>query len=283
MIDPRYAVYGVNGVAAIPLVEEHARTALRTIASRYSALPRSSLVSGSTLDEVAAARDIDTISNREQTVPLSDDDLKRSSPRVQFSSNEPLESISPLYSPFDDSDETTHLRVPTSSSSHSSLSDESTHSSEHSVSSSPVAKTLASRLSFWGRLSKRTPHTSTSQTEDDSALNPESHSLLAEQEVVDQIMDEEDGEPATMVNNILAATAPPPASAEEKQTELERKIIRECIKEYSKGGMYFAYNFGKSAVVIPLATQILRCLQTLRILCNINKIKWSSHSNIMRF
>ena len=249
MIDPRYAVYGVSGVAAIPLVEEHARTTLRTIASRYSTLPRSSLVSGSTLDEAAAVRDFDTISvpdaggsERLGVVSPSNDDQKHSSSlrQVQFSS--------PLYSPFDDPDESTQLRVPAPSSPRSSLSDESTHSSEHSVSSSPVAKTLASRLSFWSRLSKRTPDPSTSQTEDDSALNPESHSLLEEQ-VVNKIMDQENDEPATMVNNILAATAPPPASVEEKETELERKIVRECIKEFSKGGMYFAYNFGKSVIV----------------------------------
>jgi hypothetical protein len=58
-------------------------------------------------------------------------------------------------------------------------------------------------------------------------------------------MEEENEEPERMVESIIAATAPPPASVEEKQSELERKIIRECIKEFSKGGMYFAYNFGK--------------------------------------
>lgn len=242
VIDPRYVVYEVKGVAAIPLVEDHARTALSTIASRRS--PGSSLVSSTALDGASATGDFDTVAapDAQQLVAVPSVYQKPSAPRVQFSSNDQVKSMPASYSHFDDSGETSHLlELPASSSPRSSLSDESSHSlsSEHSVSTSPIAKTLASRLSFWSRLSKRTSHPSTSQND----TVPESLSLLQEQEVVDEIIERGNEEPARMVDSILAATAPPPASVEEKQTELERKIIRECIKEFSKGGMYFAYNF----------------------------------------
>lgn len=248
VIDPRYVVYGVKGVAAIPLVEDHARTALSTIASRRS--PGSSLVSSTALDGASATGDFDTVAapDAQRLVAVPSVYQKPSAPRVQFSSNDQVKSMPASYSHFDDSGETSHLlELPASSSPRSSLSDESSHSlsSEHSVSTSPIAKTLASRLSFWSRLSKRTSHPSTSQ----NVTVPESLSLLQEQEVVDEIIERGNEEPARMVDSILAATAPPPASVEEKQTELERKIIRECIKEFSKGGIYFAYTFGKYIVV----------------------------------
>jgi hypothetical protein len=102
--------------------------------------------------------------------------------------------------------------------------------------------------------------------------------------VVNRILEAENEEPATVVDSIVAATAPPPASVEEKQSELERKIVRECIREYSKGGMYFAYNFGKSTdSTTLLATWMLRFSQTLRALCNINKTSWLKHRSNTRF
>lgn len=57
-------------------------------------------------------------------------------------------------------------------------------------------------------------------------------------------MQDEKAEPTEVIESILSATAPPPMSAEEKHSELEEKIIKECTREYVKGGMYFAYNFG---------------------------------------
>jgi phosphatidylinositol 4-phosphatase len=232
--DPRYVVYGVRGVAAIPLVEEHARTTLGTIASRHSLMPP---VLGATPDSDGASAAARNVGTERMTVGPTGDQKSLQQENL----------IPQLDHPFDDSHKTTVLEVPDSSSARSSLSDESSHSSEHSISTSPIAKTLASRLSFWSRLSKRPSRLSKlpTQTEDRDVSDPESLPFLQEQELVNEIMDHGDEEPARMVDSILAATAPPPASVEEKQTELERKVIRECVKEFSKGGMYFAYNFGK--------------------------------------
>jgi hypothetical protein len=69
-------------------------------------------------------------------------------------------------------------------------------------------------------------------------------SLNEEQEVLDNLMSEANEEPAQVIESILASTAPPPATSEERHSELETKVVRECIREYTKGDMYFAYNFG---------------------------------------
>jgi hypothetical protein len=69
-------------------------------------------------------------------------------------------------------------------------------------------------------------------------------SLTEEEEVLDNMMSEGKEEPAQVIESILASTAPPPVTSEERHSELETKVVRECIREYTKGGMYFAYNFG---------------------------------------
>lgn len=69
--------------------------------------------------------------------------------------------------------------------------------------------------------------------------------LPDEQDDLDTIVHEAKGDPAEVLEGILDATAPAPVTQEEKHSELEEKIVRECIREFTKGGMYFAYNFGK--------------------------------------
>ena len=32
---------------------------------------------------------------------------------------------------------------------------------------------------------------------------------------------------------------------EEKHSQLDVKIVKECLREFSKGGMYFSYDFGE--------------------------------------
>jgi hypothetical protein len=52
-------------------------------------------------------------------------------------------------------------------------------------------------------------------------------------------------EPQEVLSRIIETAAPPPTTIREKYTELETKILRQIIKEFAKGEMYFAYDFGK--------------------------------------
>lgn len=126
----------------------------------------------------------------------------------------------------------------------SNVSDIST-SSEASDLKSPVFKTLANRLSFWSRLSKREQRTPISS---EYPFIPEPTSLNEERQVLDKLMEEAKEQPTEVIETILASTAPAPVTAEEKHSEIETKIVKECIRELSKGGMYFAYNFGMFVV-----------------------------------
>lgn len=229
VLEPTHTVYGVKGVTAIPLVHERAKVELNTLASRHAGIARPSLLprldaptSTSKLDnhDVASSIRIPTV------------------PHVQFAPNRDLKILSPIPSRLDNNAITAvHLGRP--SSAQSSRSDSSA-SSDLSIAKSPVFKTLADRLSFWSRLSKR-PNSMYGNTE--SPLLPEPTSLLQEQETLDKMMDENADERAGVLENILASTAPAPATTEERHSEVESKVIKECIREFTKGGMYFAYNF----------------------------------------
>jgi phosphatidylinositol 4-phosphatase len=110
------------------------------------------------------------------------------------------------------------------------------------VSTAPVTKVLATRLSFWNRLSKR---------DDTKTLDVESP-LIAEEEAqpLDTLIHEDMAEPKEVLNKIIETAAPPPASIRQKYAELESKILRQTVKEFSKGEMYFAYDFG---MTVPLS------------------------------
>ncbi|RDB21105.1 Phosphatidylinositide phosphatase SAC2 [Hypsizygus marmoreus] len=232
VIDASHAVYGVKGVTAIPLVEEKARITLNTLASRNAQFARPSLLSSTTMDTISSPRD--PLAEDSESPEQDETDLpRRSSPRVQFSPDTQIKFMTPVTSTFPQDSVL-------SSSPLSSCSDLSTQS-ESSFTNSSVANTLASRLSFWTRLSKRTSHSSDQLGDPVAELRP--LSLTEESESLDKIMEEGKEEPAEVLDSILNATAPPPTSAEEQHSELEEKIVRECVRELTKGGMYFAYTF----------------------------------------
>ena len=104
----------------------------------------------------------------------------------------------------------------------------------------PVAKALATRLSFWSRLSKRQSMRS---------IAPDEEELIRES--IQDKLDNTDEEPSEVLQEILEATSPMPPTAEERQNELDDKILKECIREFTKGGMYFAYNFGMYVFFCP--------------------------------
>jgi hypothetical protein len=136
VLNATHAVYGVKGMTAIPMVEQRARIVINTLASSHTQASRPSLLVGSgTLDSISR---LPTDEEASQSV-----DAARSPPRVQFSPHDDVKVISPLASSFGlnvDSEEQGTL------SPYASSSDLSSPASEYSITTSPVAKTLASRL-----------------------------------------------------------------------------------------------------------------------------------------
>jgi hypothetical protein len=96
---------------------------------------------------------------------------------------------------------------------------------------SAVAKALTTKLSFWNKLSKPTSDAS-------GERKP-----LERQDALDSIFNDGKEHPEAAFS-LLAETTPTPATSEERNIQLEEKIVKECIREYTKGGMYFAYTFG---------------------------------------
>lgn len=240
IIDPLHLVYGVKGVADIPLVEERARVALNTLAARNVVYTRPSL-----LPNVRSKQPTDIsldMDDRQESIAEANSSTRRvtSSPRVQFSNST---SDSPRLE--SNAEIGRSISRPSSAASSSDASELSTPDSDHNGPGAPVFKTLANRLSFWSRLSKRTP---VSPVETEFSALPEPMSLIEEQAVLDSIMTSEGRnkpEPAEVMDHILA-TAPAPATVEERHSELETRVVRETIREFTKGGMYFAHNFGES-------------------------------------
>ncbi|KAI8989706.1 SacI homology domain-containing protein [Trametes punicea] len=234
-LDPRHVVYSVKGVTAIPLVEERARTVLAALASRNKGDRRASLL------PTEAAHDAQ---DADQAVRGSIDDAKEDgskSPRVKFAETDQVKVVSPLPDKtFDFSDD------PGPPSPSSTVS---TPSSVTSTSTDNLIKALSERLSFWTRLPRRTSRQSTTI---DHSLVEQSDQSVNEPLDLDSIVKDESKDPEEVLNSIVASTAPPPQTIEEKHTELENKIVRECIREFTRGGMYFSYTF---------ATDITRSLQ----------------------
>ncbi|KZT26550.1 hypothetical protein NEOLEDRAFT_1132067 [Neolentinus lepideus HHB14362 ss-1] len=216
-----HPVYGVKSVTAIPLTEERAKMVVNTLASRNAALahPSSPLSEGATNPILT-----------EQPVIK---DEGPTSPHVKFSDETQTKLMTPLTKHESSLEEDDNgLASPTESGA-------STPSSIMSDSTS-VAKTIANRLSFWNKLTvpKR------SNTID--SIDSESSRLMLGDEAEEALeASARDGsqEPGEALATILTETAPPPASAEERHTQLEDKIVKETIRGFSMGAMYFAYNF----------------------------------------
>ncbi|KIJ69320.1 hypothetical protein HYDPIDRAFT_79429 [Hydnomerulius pinastri MD-312] len=211
LFDESHAVYGVKSVSAIPLVKERAQHILDIIASRNIALHRPSLIADNTSGDLAP--------------PLED---PSNNPRVKFAEEDDIKIMTPMADTGFGIQHGERASSPPSSGA-------STPTSGESLAGSPVAKAIANRMSFWTRLSKRS-----------STLpprSPDEETTAEERQSLDSIIQGAQGEPEAVIDTILAATAPAPGSAEERHSELEDRVIRECIREYTKGCMYFAYHF----------------------------------------
>lgn len=211
VLDASHLIYGVKSVVSIPLVKDRAKSILSRMASRNMSVNRPSLL-------VSNVDDPQVLDERTPGGPhvkfADEEEVKIMTPRdqVKFSVNNADRPASPISS------------------------GASTPASDVSMTHSPVS-TIANRMSFWSRLSKR------ASTVSEGADIEES--LLDERELLDSIIHDAEGVPDKVISSIIAATAPPPDNSEERNSELEERILRGCLREFTKGDMYFALHFGE--------------------------------------
>ena len=62
--------------------------------------------------------------------------------------------------------------------------------------------------------------------------------------------DVDDEDSAEGPQDLLKTMPSSPISAKERRNEMDARIVRECIREYAKGGMYFSYGFGDYTYLI---------------------------------
>lgn len=232
-------MYALKGVTAVPLLEERARVILQSLATRNAALSRPSILPRKTTIDDPTSLFLD------EGLP------ERSSPKVQFAIATDVRVMTPPLTPVAPRDggmlDPGLVERPPSA--QSFRSDISSPSSENSV-TPPVFKALAQRLSFWDRTSKRSASEPVPERNAESsslAMNPSS--ISEERVVLDELIEREE-HPDKIVEAIVEATAPPPATTDEKHKELEEKVVRECISQLTKGGMYWAYTFGGRNCVV---------------------------------
>ncbi|OBZ69155.1 Proteasome subunit beta type-5 [Grifola frondosa] len=230
VLDVRHPVYSVKGVTPIPLVEDRARTVLDGLSSRNKVDPRLSMVPLELETPRASITD--------DGIPEGSNVGEERSPRVKFADEDQVRMLTPLHTQgFDLQDD--------GDASSASSSVASTPSSESSLNTDNVVKAITARLSFWNRLHKRTsgpPNAADIVLREEEGAS-EAAALDDEEPVTLESFLEEGEEPAEIIDSILATTAPTPSTAEEKHSELEQKILRECVREFTRGGMYFAYSF----------------------------------------
>ena len=231
-------VYKVNGVSAIPLEHDRALATVNMLASHttsHSNVPPNAKHPPPSTDnsEPLSSSNVYDDHNNEH----EHEDNAASLPHVTFSPGERGHRLSSALS-------TSSLDAPTPSSSNSS--GRSTPTS--SFQTSPVARALAARLSFWSRLPKPVLTSPVS-----------SHMKELSVDTIDSLERRiEHGEaPSEVLESIIASTAPPPSTIEEKYSELDEKIVRETTKEFVKGGMFFSYSFGMIAHLLYISSFII--------------------------
>ncbi|KAM6500271.1 SacI homology domain containing protein [Amanita muscaria] len=210
VLDLSHVIYNIKRVAAIPLVEDRARTVVNALLSQNAAAQRPSLIPKA---DARAAH---------SKKPSGQD--QQSGPRVHFAQELGKE---------DD-----HMRS-SSSSLHSSNSDLS--ADVHP--SSPVLEAIAPRLSFWNKITKPAQDANAYASASAHLSDEEPDYVGQEPDELERLIHDKREEPSEVLKNIIAAFAPQPASPEERHVELETKIVRECVRIYSKGEMYFSYTF----------------------------------------
>jgi len=241
VLDPRNAIYAVKNVTSIPLTSEGAHQVLLTLATKNKTISRMSLLP-TPLAEPQDAPDVTV----QAPSPSTD-----AEPRVKFADDLQVKIMTP--SAANDGfviPERPELSRPRRSaspiSSQSTISSgASTPTSETSSPTIALAKSLSDRLSFWNRTPARSASAALSPTEvlgdADSAVSP----TVSDGELLDAV--ESDAAEKDELQDVLSSPTQAPLSEEDKHRQLEEKILRQTVKDYARGEMYFAYDFGKTS------------------------------------
>lgn len=245
VLDPLRAVYGVKGVAEIPLVEDRARTALHTLAARKAALTRPSLLPRTAADSV----DMDGTDDEPPVAVRASPRVQFLTPAVRFLQGTGAAGASAGMGANQDIGRS--IERPPSADSVASVASDLSGSETSGGPAAPVFKTLASRLSFWNRAPGKMR---AAPGVGGPAHVPVPMSLSEEQRMLERMVHEGTEPPGEVIESILASTAGAPATVEERHTELETKVVRETIREFTKGDMYFAYTFGDYAFYLARGT-----------------------------
>lgn len=214
VLDEDHPVYSIKAVHAVPLSEERATVAVNALLSRTSRNSRPSLL---------PPIDVDITS--EDTLPQPDAPTRA----VKFADRDEIKVMTPITTRGNFSDpQDDVIYSPTSSSGRSSPGSEISQAG-------PIERTIASRLAFWNRTTRK------EQSNDFG----DSYPVDDLDSPLDTVTAGSHKGPAEVLGDIIVATAPSPMTREETHNQLEDKIVRETIREFSKGGMYFAYSFGR--------------------------------------
>ncbi|KIM79647.1 hypothetical protein PILCRDRAFT_823187 [Piloderma croceum F 1598] len=279
LFSPSHAVYSIKHVTAIPLVYDRAVIAVNTLASGALRRGASVVRAKSDLGQDDGEGEEDGEEGEEGTAA-----------RVTFSDTDEIKLLTPLKAP---------SQTPTPSTPNSGTSTPNSTSDDSLVNAninSPIAKIVASRLSFWSRLSKRNSGSGVTGDGDGSVRDstdvdrPSLDELIptppsssspnpphpTSTPTVSQTPKPNLTSPSEILSTILNTTAPPPPTAEERKSELEDKIVRETVKEFTKGGMYFAYNFDITRSLQHKQAQVAKSQKQNALLASLNALPDSS-------
>ncbi|KAG8862018.1 hypothetical protein FRB96_002461 [Tulasnella sp. 330] len=213
-----HSVYCVRGAAAIPLANEgQATRAVRAMAAQLRGTAVPVVLSGKpTSDDVVTP-----------AVEATDRTPVIASTHVKFAATEPANDDASIKS-YTSSSTTMVPPEPHVESPQHLTSGQNTPVTR---SASPVSAAVLDKLSFW----KRRRNITTTHVDDVEGSTVDNVNTVEDDA-------EDSAEREEALDNLLS-DAPAPVTAEDKRTQIEAKIVREVVREFSRGIFFYSYDF----------------------------------------
>lgn len=227
VLNNRNEVFSIKSVSVVPLIEDLARPLIEVMASKADKKSKVPLRGLSPIDRA------ETLSEASEREPQ--DQRRTEQAKVTFAEKDDVKIMSPL--PEQTFFGRSSSPVPSTA---SSVSSEASMRASDADEPQTLPKMIASRLSFWSGQPK---NTTDFPGEEDRLIDTDQESSAgASQELSDGL------------GGLGIST---PSTLKQRQNELDAKILKECLKEFTKGGMYFSYNFGEIILCSLLQVDVL--------------------------